>query len=131
MRTRIDPVRFRQGWEREVESSDNGHGIRWFPDSVGAASAKGARSGPDGRLWPLPTLVKLRAGDAIVCHHALPHAASWNSGQEPRVMVYFRLTRTDRPEGCASSYPDAMCDPWLEYEGLRATVAELGGGARL
>lgn len=58
----------------------------------------------------------------------MPHAASWNRGQDARIiriMVYFRLTRTDRPAGCASSYPDAMCNPWLEWRGIRAAGAAI------
>ena len=43
----------------------------------------------------------------------VPHSSSFNRGPEPRIQVYFRLVRTDRPAGCEKSFPAAQMDNWL------------------
>ena len=39
-------------------------------------------------------------------------------GPDPRLMVYFR-TRPERPEAFKRAYPDAICNNWLEWPGMR------------
>jgi hypothetical protein len=36
----------------------------------------GARATADGRLWPRPDVVRLRAGDGVLVLHDVPHAAT-------------------------------------------------------
>ena len=76
------------GWRRLEESAPNGVGVRYLPDGMEAQGRDGVLEGPDGKLWPLPHLIKLGIGDAVMLHHACPHSASWNLWSEPRVMVY-------------------------------------------
>jgi hypothetical protein len=74
-------------------------------------------------LFPKPTLVPLAVGDAVICHHGVPHSSSFNAGPEERIQVYFRLVRSDRPPGCEKAYPAAEINNWLEWDGVRP-VAE-------
>ena len=60
---------------------------------------------------------------------ALRRCVRMHSSAAPRVMVYFRLTRLDRPPGCASAFPAAMCDPFLEWTGLRHPAAAAAAAA--
>ena len=48
--------------------------------------------------------------------------ASFNKGPDPRIQVYFRLVRTDRPEGQEKAYPAAEMDSWLEWDGVVKTA---------
>ena len=102
----------------------------------------GALMGSDGKRWPKPTLVSLAVGDAVLVHRestgsipgpplvlvardrilpvplyadGVPHSSSFNRGPEPRIQVYFRLVRTDRPAGCEKSHPAAQMDNWLVH----------------
>ena len=111
------------GWERLDTAAPNGVGVQYLPDGVEAESLDGAARGLDGKLWPAPTLIKMGLGDAVVVHHACPHSSSWNLWSEPRVMVYFRLTRVGRPEGKAATYPEALCEPFLEFDGVRGALS--------
>ena len=112
------------GWPREHIESPNGHGLRHYPDTVRDAFREGAASTSDGYIWPQPTLVKAAPGDAVIVLHAVPHGATRVVGSEPRFMVYYRVTPASRPEENRRSRPEALCDIWLEWEGMREVVAE-------
>lgn len=43
-------------------------------------------------------------------------------GAQTRYQVYFRLYRSNRPEGKQGTYPEALLDTWLEFEGVREVV---------
>ena len=60
------------GWEREHAGAPNGHGLRYYPDEVREAFASTAAKTSDGRLWPHPTIVRLRAGDGVLVLHETP-----------------------------------------------------------
>jgi hypothetical protein len=45
-------------------------------------------------------------------------------GAQTRYQAYFRLYRSDRPEGKQGTYPEALLDTWLEFEGMREAVQE-------
>ena len=64
------------GWGREHTEAPNGHGLRYYPDEVRTAYAATAASTSDGRLWPRPDIIKLRAGDGVLVLHEVPHAAT-------------------------------------------------------
>ena len=59
------------------------------------------------------------AGDAVLVMHGLPHSATRNESSTRRDMVYFRVTRGDRPEGELNCRPDALCDWQLEFDSIR------------
>jgi len=62
--------------------------------------------------------------------HEVPHAATRcceELGASTRYQVYFRLYRSDRPEGKQGTYPEALLDTWLEFEGMHKTVREQEG----
>lgn len=48
-------------------------------------------------------------------------------GAQTRYQAYFRLYRRDRPEGKQGTYPEALLDTWLEFEGMRQVVQDLEG----
>ena len=79
-------------WPRENLKADNGHGLNMIPPFLTDSTRHGAVDGPGGLRFPRPTLVKLAVGDAVICHHGMPHGATMvRTGLEPRIQVYFRL----------------------------------------
>jgi hypothetical protein len=64
----------------------------------------------------------MEAGDAVVVLHALPHDSTRVEGHAPRLMAYFRVTRSGRPSGNETVYPDALCDPFIEWTGLHGAI---------
>jgi hypothetical protein len=42
-----------------------------------------------------------------------------------RYQAYFRLYRSDRPEGKEGTFPEALLDTWHEFEGMRDVVREM------
>lgn len=111
-------------WERIDTAAPNGCGLRHYPEQVREQFAEGAAYTADGRMWPKPHIVKVKPGDAVLALHAIPHGATRLDGYTPRLMAYFRLVpasrqATSNPHG----YPDALCDCWLEWEGMRDVVA--------
>jgi hypothetical protein len=40
-------------------------------------------------------------------------------------MIYFRINRADRPEPLACN-PDALCDPFYEFDGVHVNVNVVG-----
>ena len=112
-------------WERFDNSAPNKCGLRHYPESVREKFTEGAEYTSDGRSWPRPTLVKAKPGDAILVLHSVPHCATRVSTEEPRLMIYFRLTSANRPAGNETIYPEALCDIWLEWDGMRDTVQRI------
>ena len=112
------------GWPRENKSAPNGHGLRHYPDAIRQAFSGHAVTTRDGQLWPKPTLLKMKAGDAVSIHYAAPHAATKVIEPDPRFMIYFRITSSCRQEHQLMVFPEALCDIWLEWPGMQATVAE-------
>lgn len=108
------------GWPRIDHAAPNRCGLRHYPDIVRAAFAADAAHTADGKLWPKPTLLQLAPGDAVIALHGLPHSATRVEGPDPRLMAYFRITSSARPKPNVRVYPDALCDPWLEWRGLPA-----------
>ena len=113
------------GWERFDQKAPNSCGLRHYPDRVREKFIKNAEYTGDGRFWPRPTLVKAKPGDAILALHSVPHCATRVTTGEPRLMIYFRLTSANRPHGNEAIYPDALCNIWLEWDGMRDTVQRM------
>ena len=112
-------------WPRVDTDAPNSCGLRHYPEAVRAAFADGAARTADGKLWPKPTLLCLAPGDAVVALHTLPHCGTRVAGPDPRLMAYFRVTSGARPTGNRAVYPDALCDPWIEWPVIRATVQQM------
>ena len=89
--------------------------------------------------WPELTPVLMEEGDAVIALHSLPHTATPNLSDEPRMNVYFRIRRyrdenpfegdprvgwgvSDHPDRCMNGafldYPD-------DYDAVRISVEKL------
>ena len=110
------------GWERIDRMAPNQSGLRHYPDQVKNQFKEDAAYTSNGQIWPKPTLIKVRPGDAVLTLHAVPHCATRLEGVSPRLMAYFRFVVADRPSDQVHCYPDALCDCWLEWEGMREVV---------
>ena len=76
-------------------------------------------------LWPRPTLIQAKQGDAIIIHFALPHSATRVSGPDPRMMLHFRISPQDRPKKYLKAYPQGLYDIWNEWKGIKNNVNSL------
>ena len=79
----------------------------------------------DGWPWPELTPVRMKEGDAVIALHSLPHTATPNMSEDPRMNVFFRIRRY-RPENPhegnprigwgVSDHPDrALNGDFLDY----------------
>jgi hypothetical protein len=59
-------------------------------------------------------------GDLLLMHHLVPHAVGRNTGTEPRVMAYFRVSHAHH----AQRRIQALQNPWLDYPPLSALLSE-------
>lgn len=55
-----------------------------------------------------------RPGDVLFMHHLVPHSVGRNYTEEPRVMVYFRVSHIDH----ATRRLEALRDPWADYPAI-------------
>ena len=78
--------------------------MRYLPDGIEGQGRDGVAEGRDGKLWPVPHLIKMGIGDAVMLHHACPHSASWNLWSQPRVMVYLYV-QSRHSQGCRMLLP--------------------------
>lgn len=139
-------------WPRMNHDAPNRCGLNNFPDIIRNPfiDADSLRS-PDGRPWPKPTHLLMRAGDVAVTVYHIPHSATRNElGTEPRQNVIFRLRNKRRQPNKrvngVTDHPDrgqmgewleyepgndpwarskhALCNQWEEWEGLADVVRE-------
>lgn len=68
---------------------------------------------------PEPVQITARAGDAVLCHYQLAHAANGNASPHIRYACFFRLSHVDHER----VHWECMTDIWREWEGMRAFVA--------
>ena len=99
-------------------SAPNKHGLVHYPEKVKKAYKRGAITSDTGQVWPRPTFLKMKPGDAVIVHWATPHSSSQVLGTDPRLMVYFRTVAQSRPEEFLTVYPEAQCNNWLEWRGM-------------
>lgn len=67
-----------------------------------------------------PLQVKLRRGDAVICHYSLCHSIAPNAGINIRYMCYFRVNvRSD------DFHPEPMLNIWLD---MNPYLTELARG---
>jgi ectoine hydroxylase-related dioxygenase (phytanoyl-CoA dioxygenase family) len=81
----------------------------------------GTRAIVDGfPALPMPEPLQLtgRAGDVVLAHYALAHAAAPNLGPHVRYAVFFRLYHADHDQ--AGTRP--LTQLWTLWEGLRDVV---------
>jgi hypothetical protein len=78
--------------------------------------------GPDSLLngmppidYPEPLQICGKAGDLVLAHYLLAHAAAPNSSPNVRYAAIFRLYHQDH----GSHRPETMTDAWLEWPGIR------------
>ena len=114
------------GWERIDTRAPNGAGLRHYPDALREAFRADAEVGPDGAIWPKPTLLEMAPGDAAIVMHTTPHSATRVEGSDPRLMAYFRVTTAAREEGQRAN-PKALWDIWDEWPGMQDFVREIEG----
>ena len=63
-----------------------------------------------------PEPVLARAGDVVLCHYQLAHAAGPNTSPHVRYAVYFRL----KARGHDDRRWECLTDLWREWPGLSA-----------
>ncbi|WP_285900968.1 hypothetical protein [Frankia sp. R82] len=68
---------------------------------------------------PPPRQIRGRAGDLLLAHYLLGHNIGGNIRPRTRRAAYVRIQRRGHP----TRWRDALCDPWLEYDGVRAAVS--------
>ena len=67
---------------------------------------------------PEPVQITARAGDAILCHYQLAHAANGNASPHIRYACFFRLSRVAHE----TAHGECMTDIWREWDGMRDFV---------
>lgn len=111
-------------WERMDSTCPNRAGLRHYPDQVRQQFKEDGAYTSDGQLWPKPTLIKVRPGDAVIALHAIPHCSTRLEGVSPRLMAYYRLVAENRPAENPTVFPDALCDCWFDWKGMREVVKD-------
>lgn len=69
---------------------------------------------------PPPVQIRVRAGDLVLAHYQLGHAAAPNLSARVRYAVFFRLYHRDHD----SQALDILADIWREYPGLAELAVE-------
>jgi hypothetical protein len=106
----------------DVTTPDAGNLVVW-PGSHRLLEDYFRKSGPKSLLAGMPDIdlghpepVLARAGDVVLCHYQLAHAAGPNTSAHVRYAVYFRLKR----KGHDRSKWECLTDVWREWPGLSA-----------
>jgi ectoine hydroxylase-related dioxygenase (phytanoyl-CoA dioxygenase family) len=113
----------------DVTTSDAGNLVAW-PGSHRLLEAYFRERGPKSLLAGMPAIdlgkpepVLARAGDVVLCHYQLAHAAGPNTSPHVRYAVYFRLKRSghDRQKW------ECLTDVWREWPAIRAAGDGVSG----
>jgi len=106
----------------DVETPDAGNLVVW-PGSHQVLERYFRTQGPKSLLSGMPTVdlgrpepVHARAGDVVLCHYQLAHAAGPNTSPHVRYAVYFRLKR----KGHDRLKWESLTDVWREWPGISA-----------
>jgi len=67
---------------------------------------------------PEPLQLTAQAGDLVLAHYELAHAAAQNTSPHPRYAIFFRLTHVDHE----SQRWETMTDIWREWDGMREVL---------
>ena len=84
------------GWPRLVAMGEDAAFAGIMPNGMESTYPR-TRFESDDWPWPEITPVLMEEGDAVVALHSIPHTATPNFSQDPRMNVYFRIRR-HRPE---------------------------------
>jgi hypothetical protein len=105
----------------DVEREWAGNFTVW-PGSHLAHAAWFREHGPEALLSGMPPIdrgpplqLTAQAGDIILCHYLLGHAACENHSSRIRYAIFFRLQHRDH----AALELRPMSDPWLGWEGMQ------------
>jgi len=105
----------------DVTTPDAGNLVVW-PGSHRRLEDYFRARGPKSLLAGMPDIdlespepVLARAGDVVLCHYQLAHAAGFNTSPHVRYAVYFRLKR----KGHDRQRWECLTDVWREWPGLR------------
>lgn len=140
------------GWPRLDHDAPNRCGLVYVPEEVrNQFLDENSETTPDGRRWPRPTQMLMKAGDVCIAVHQMPHCGTRNEhGTESRKNIIFRLRnkkrQPDKLVNGVSDHPDrgqmgewlefeegndpwerskyALCNMWHEWGGLQEVVAE-------
>jgi ectoine hydroxylase-related dioxygenase (phytanoyl-CoA dioxygenase family) len=106
----------------DVTTPDTGNLVAW-PGSHRVLEAYFRARGPKSLLAGMPDIglgspepVLARAGDVVLCHYQLAHAAGPNASPHVRYAVYFRLKR----KGHDGQKWECLTDVWREWPGIGA-----------
>ena len=79
-------------WPRLVAAGEDDAYAGIMPDAMEASYPE---TGFENEHWPWPQLtpVLMEEGDAVIALHALPHTATPNMSDDPRMNVFFRIRR--------------------------------------
>ncbi len=110
------------GWPRVDQTAPNKHGLVHYPDKVKKVYQRAAVKTGSNHIWPKPTFIKAKPGDAVIVHHATPHSGSRVMTSDPRMMIYFRVTSSARSEKHLEVYPESLTDNWREWPGILAKL---------
>ncbi len=106
----------------DVTTPDAGNLVAW-PGSHRVLEAYFRGHGPKSLLAGMPDIdlgspepVLARAGDVVLCHYQLAHAAGPNASPHVRYAVYFRLKR----KGHDRQRWECLTDVWREWPGIGA-----------
>ena len=106
----------------DVTMPDAGNLVAW-PGSHRRLEEYFRARGPKSLLGGMPKIdlgspepILARAGDVVLCHYQLAHAAGPNTSPHVRYAVYFRLKR----KGHDRQKWECLTDVWREWPGLSA-----------
>jgi hypothetical protein len=104
----------------DVTTAEAGNFVVW-PGSHRMVEEQIRRHGPGSLAVGLPTVelppprpLLARAGDVVISHYALAHAAAPNLGPSIRYAVFFRLFHADHEK----MGDRTLTSLWLEWEGM-------------
>ena len=118
------------GWPLKPDGNPDRFIPRYVTEQY--AAAEGSEQTKDGTVWPVPTQMLMKAGDAVIVHYCTPHGYVSNLGPDTRYMIFFRVQREGHAAVGGLGTGEALCDIFLEWPGLVKTAqGETERAARL
>ena len=106
----------------DVEAAESGNLVVWpgthqvYQDYFRQRGPRALLEGMPEVDLPRPLSVTGRAGDVVLCHYQLAHAAGANTSPHIRYAAYFRLEHVDH----GRQRWEALTDIWREWPGMAA-----------